>query len=179
MSPPDRPKGEFRRAQPEGTSVSPEDLNRDDEPALPEDLAALIDEAIEPVPLPRAAHQRIKQRVLRRIAGLTTPAHLTLAAPQGQWQPFDQGVQIKVLHESGGVMSYLLRLDAGASLPPHRHPVDEECVVLEGDIRIGDLHLHAGSFHLGRRDVLHDRLSTDGGAVIFLRGATPEVAHLV
>lgn len=159
--------------------MNPTDRSPGDTPALPEDLAAAIDAAIDPAPLPRAAHERIKQRLLRRIAASTTPAHVTLGTQQGQWQPFDRGVQIKVLHEAGGVMSYLLRLDAGASLPPHRHPVDEECVVLEGDIRIGELHLHAGAFHLGRRDVLHDRLSSDGGALIFLRGATPEVAHLI
>jgi len=83
-------------------------------------------------------------------------------------------VRIKVLHEAAGVMSYLLRLAPGASLPAHRHPVDEECVVLEGEVQIGSLRVAAGGFHLGRRDVLHERLESAGGALNFLRGAVPE-----
>ena len=71
-------------------------------------------------------------------------------------------------------MSYLLRLAPGAALPAHRHPVDEECVVLEGEVQIGTLRVGAGGFHLGRKDVLHDRLCSAGGALIFLRGAIPE-----
>jgi anti-sigma factor ChrR (cupin superfamily) len=148
-------------------------------PAIDDDIAALLDAMVVPPPLPAAARQRIKQRLLRRVAGDTTPRHLTLQPAQGDWQPFGPGLQIKVLHEDGGIMSYLVRLAAGARLPPHRHPVDEECVVLEGEITIGSQRFGAGTFHLGRRDVLHDSLASDGGALIFLRGAAPELDHLI
>jgi anti-sigma factor ChrR (cupin superfamily) len=83
---------------------------------------------------------------------------------------------MKVLHHDEGILSYLLRLAPGASLPAHRHPVDEECLVLEGEMHIGDLVLPAGGYHLGRRGVLHDRLTSPGGALIFLRGAVPDGA---
>lgn len=148
-------------------------------PAIDADIASALDGAVEPVALSPAARARIKQRLLRRIAAEATPRHVSCETAEGTWQPFGAGVQIKVLHEADGVMSYLLRLAAGASLPPHRHPVDEECVVLEGEIAIGALRFRAGSFHLGRKDVLHDRLVSEHGAVIFLRGATPELAHLI
>lgn len=146
-------------------------------PALDADLQRSIGAALEPGPgdtLDPATQARIKRRLLQRIAAASTDQHLTLADVAAGWQPFGAGVSMKVLHESGGVMSYLLRLAPGAALPAHRHPVDEECVVLEGEIRIGTLRVRAGGFHLGRQGVLHDRLHTEEGALIFLRGAVPE-----
>jgi anti-sigma factor ChrR (cupin superfamily) len=149
----------------------------DDSPALDDDVVGLLAGAIDPEPLDAATQARIKRRLLQRIAADSTGRHLTLEPGADGWQPFGDGLSIKVLHEADGIMSYLLRLAPGAALPPHRHPVDEECVVLEGEVRIGDVRLGAGGFHLGRKDVLHDRLHSDGGAVIYLRGAVPEAAH--
>jgi anti-sigma factor ChrR (cupin superfamily) len=143
---------------------------------LAPDLVALLDAAIAPEPLEPASQARIKGRLLRRIAADSTERHLTVPAGEAGWQPFGDGLTIKVLHESGGIMSYLLRLAPGAGLPAHRHPVDEECVVLEGEVRIGSLCLQAGGFHLGRHDVLHDALHSPAGALVFLRGAVPEAA---
>jgi anti-sigma factor ChrR (cupin superfamily) len=148
-------------------------------PTLDDDVTALLDASMTPLPLPAAARLRIRQRLLRRVAADATPHHLTLQPAQGAWQPLGPGLQIKVLHEDGGVMSYLVRLAAGATLPAHRHPIDEECVVLEGEISIGGQRFGAGTFHLGRRDVLHDSLRSDDGALIYLRGATPEIEHLI
>lgn len=143
--------------------------------ALDEALSARLDEAVaDDAPLDAAAQARIKLRVLQRIAADNTPRHLTHPPGEEGWQRFGDGVRIKVLHEAAGIMSYLLRLAPGASLPAHRHPVDEECVVLEGEVQIGSLRLAAGGFHLGRKDVLHDRLESAGGALIYLRGAVPE-----
>lgn len=145
------------------------------EPVLDDALVEQLNEALaeDTEPLDPAAQARIKQRVLRRIAADNTPRHATQQPAEG-WQPFGEGVQIKVLHEADGIMSYLLRLAPGAALPAHRHPVDEECVVLEGEVQIGSLRVAAGGFHLGRRGVLHDRLQSEGGALIYLRGAIPE-----
>jgi hypothetical protein len=141
---------------------------------LDDELAALVSGALEPDPSERGAHDRVKTRLLRRIAADTTARHLTEPPREAGWQAFGAGISIKVLHEDAGVMSYLLRLAPGAALPAHRHPVDEECVVLEGEVQIGALRLGAGGFHLGRRNVLHDCLRSEGGALVFLRGAVPE-----
>ena len=130
-------------------------------------------------PLAPAAAARIKHRVLERIAR-DERSHTTIQASDDTWQPFAEGVQIKVLHEAGGIMSYLLRLAPGAVIAPHRHPVDEECVVLEGTLMIGDaLAVPAGGFHLAHRGALHAPVSTVTGATIFLRGAAPEIDQLV
>jgi ChrR Cupin-like domain len=144
-----------------------------DDPLDPE-LLAQLSEAIEPEPVDRITQDRIKKKLLRRISADTTERHLTAQPEAAGWQPFGEGITIKVLHEAAGVMSYLLRLAPGAFLPAHRHPVDEECLVLEGEVQIGALRVGAGGFHLGRKDILHDRLCSAEGALIFLRGAVPE-----
>lgn len=148
---------------------------------LDADLVERLDVEIATAdPCDAVADDRVRRRLLRRIAAGTTDRHLTSHAGDPGWQPFGTGLSLKVLHRAGDVMSYLLRLDAGASLPVHRHPVDEECVVLEGEVIIGQqLRLGPGGFHLGRKDVLHDRLHSPGGALIFLRGAIPEIALVV
>jgi quercetin dioxygenase-like cupin family protein len=127
-------------------------------------------------PLPRDA-RRIRRRLFERVAD-AEDSHLTVCAEQGDWQFLAEGVQIKVLHEADSVLSYLLRLAPGASLPPHRHPVDEECVVLEGWIEVGTrLRVGPGGYHLAHRGALHATLRTDTGATLFLRGAVPQADH--
>ena len=153
-------------------------MNTDSTPdeALDTDIVDLLAEALAPEPPDARTGQRIKQRLLRRIADDQVERHLTVGAEAGDWQPFGAGLRLKVLHEAAGIMSYLVRLEPGAELPPHRHPVDEECVVLTGALRIGGLRVGAGGFHLGRRDVLHAPIRSEEGALIFLRGAVPELS---
>jgi anti-sigma factor ChrR (cupin superfamily) len=147
---------------------------------LAPDLLEAIATAHTAEALAPAVAARIKRRLLARIAEDSTPRHLTAQAADNTWQPFVQGVDIKVLNEADGIMSYLLRLAPGASFPSHRHPTDEECVVLEGMIQIGnELLVPAGGFHMAHRDSIHAPVSTVAGATIFLRGASPHPADLV
>jgi quercetin dioxygenase-like cupin family protein len=126
---------------------------------------------------PRA--QAIKRRVLERAADTET-SHLTINADEGLWRPLLAGVQIKVLREHAGVMSYLLRLAPGARLPAHRHPMDEECVVLEGTLQVGTrIQVGPGGYHLAHQGALHAPVSTVQGATIWLRGAVPEASHVL
>jgi quercetin dioxygenase-like cupin family protein len=151
----------------------------DGNPMIDADLleALAANQAIEPIQPAVAA--RIKHRVLERIARAET-SHKTLHAADDTWQRFIHGVDIKVLHEADGIMSYLLRLAPGAVLAPHRHPADEECVVLDGSVRIGDdLVVRAGGFHLAHKNTLHAVITSEQGATIFLRGASPHIADLV
>lgn len=119
----------------------------------------------------------IRRRLMERVADADA-SHLTIAADEGDWQPFTDGVRIKVLREQGGVLSYLLRLEPGATLPPHRHPRDEECVVLEGRLLVGSrTEIGPGGYHLAHEGALHATITTATGATIFLRGAVPEAGH--
>lgn len=117
--------------------------------------------------------KRVRARVLKTIAGESAALRDVVPAGMVAWRPFLPGIERQVLHESGGVMCYLLKFAPGAVLPAHRHPVDEECVVLQGSVRIGPLVLEAGSFQKVGRTVLDSDTSSDHGAVIYLRGAPP------
>lgn len=130
--------------------------------------------------LSRSQMRAIRRRLLERVADADTPAHLTIAREDGDWQPFLDGVAIKVLRAHGGVLSYLLRLAPGAMLPPHRHPQDEECIVLEGRLRVGArLEIGPGGYHLAQGGALHASIGTGTGATIFLRGAVPDPGQLL
>jgi quercetin dioxygenase-like cupin family protein len=124
--------------------------------------------------------ERLGQQIMARIAQSSTEQQLTVAAASNTWRNFLPGIERKVLHEKNGVMSYLLRLGPGAVLPAHHHPVDEECVVLQGSLRIGtSLVLQTGDFHLAHEGLPHDTIVSDEGALIFLRGASPTAQHMV
>jgi quercetin dioxygenase-like cupin family protein len=128
---------------------------------------------------PPAVASRIRRRLLERVADDDT-SHLTIGADEGSWQPFSDGVSIKVLNEKDGILSYLLRLAPGATLPAHRHPADEECLVLEGRLRVGTrIEVGPGAYHLAHAGALHARITAPSGATIFLRGAIPEVHHVL
>jgi quercetin dioxygenase-like cupin family protein len=152
----------------------------DETEALAPDVLAALAAAhgSEPVPPPVAA--RIKHRLMDRIARAATAQHLTVHSGADGWQRFQHGVDIKVLNEAEGIMSYLLRLAPGAVVSAHRHPIDEECVVVQGTLLIGnDLEVSAGSFHLAQKNTLHAPISSAEGAIMFIRGATPHPADLV
>lgn len=157
--------------------------NPSEPPVLDDDAVALLAHAVADTaaaePGDEVSRQRVKRRLLARIAEQQQARHLTVQATDGQWRPFGRGLTMKVLHEADGIMSYLVRLEPGAVLPPHQHPTDEECVVLEGSLTIGDAEVGAGGFHLARRQMLHDRIVSRDGALIFLRGSKPEAAHLI
>jgi anti-sigma factor ChrR (cupin superfamily) len=148
----------------------------DASPVIDADILAWLDEGLTPEPIDAAVQARVKARLLKRVAQDSAARHLTVVPEAGHWKALAGGLSIKVLHRQGDVMSYLVRMAPGSALPAHRHPVDEECVVLEGAVHIAGQRVAAGGFHLGRQDVLHDVIESAEGALLFLRGAVPEEA---
>lgn len=149
------------------------------DPTLGADIVHALAKAQRPDEADTAALQRVRSRVMKRIAADSTPLHIAIPADGGSWHRFLPGIERKVLNEQEGVMSYLLKFAPGAVLPAHRHPQDEECVVLQGRLRIGDLELGPGGFHMVRAGVLDADTTTDEGCVIYLRGASPKAEHIV
>lgn len=115
---------------------------------------------------------RVRAALMDAVTRKTGALHHTVRAGGGEWQQVAPGVQRKLLWERGEAESCLLRLAPGTSFPPHNHPVDEECVVLEGSLQIGsDLVLRQGDFHVGLNGVEHETVSTRDGCLCFLRTA--------
>ena len=146
---------------------------------LPPALEARLLEATQPDPghgLDAMDAATIRERVLKRIHA--AQALTTIQAEEGEWAPFSPKVRIKVLRRDADTQSYLLRLEPGAVLLPHVHGHDEECMVLEGEVRIGDLVVRQGAYHLAPRDVAHEPISSESGALLFLRGAIPAASQV-
>jgi quercetin dioxygenase-like cupin family protein len=147
---------------------------------LDDELVQAIGSAHAPEISPQRLVNRVRTKIMRSIAESSLEKYSTVYAQADTWHAFLDKIEFKLLNEVDGIASYLLRLQPGAVLPAHHHPVDEECVVLEGELRIGErLVLKKGDFHLARKDIPHAEITTDVGALIFLRGAKPIADHLI
>jgi quercetin dioxygenase-like cupin family protein len=114
----------------------------------------------------------MKRRLTDRIRSEGVPGgerYITVRSDAGEWMTVLPRVQVKVLHAGGRYSSILLRMEAGSSVPAHFHEDDEECVVLEGSVRIGDVTVGAGDYHLALSGSRHGELRSDTGALLFLR----------
>jgi anti-sigma factor ChrR (cupin superfamily) len=114
---------------------------------------------------------RVRMRVMDAVRQSTGNPHCTVRAGEGEWREIAPGIERKLLWERGVASSSMLRVAPGASFPAHGHPIDEECLVLEGTLRIGSLLLRAGDFHVGLSGVEHEAVSTQDGCLCFLRTA--------
>jgi ChrR Cupin-like domain len=101
------------------------------------------------------------------------PALTVVRADERRWQPLGPGVDWLPLYSepSQGWHCFLLRLAAGARLPPHVHVRAEECLMLDGDIRIGAERFGAGDYVVAPAGSRHPRMISEGGAVAYLRAA--------
>ncbi len=100
------------------------------------------------------------------------PATVTVRAREGEWRMLGPGLEIKLLlvDREAGFQSFLLRLAPGCQLPPHDHSSLEECLLLEGDMLIGDRAYVAGDYHAALPGSRHAPISTRNGGLVFLRG---------
>ena len=142
--------------------------------ALDADTTAALDACLAPAQDgDESLIARVKARVMAAVQqDASAPNRTVRAADSHGWEVMAPGLERKVLWDSDGARSCMLRVAPGVVVPSHMHRLDEECVVLEGSIRIGrDLVLQAGDFHVGRRGSRHEDTTTDTGAIVYLRGA--------
>jgi len=96
----------------------------------------------------------------------------TLAARDGDFEPTDlAGIRVRRLFvdEEADRITMLVRMDAGAAYPAHRHGGAEECYVLEGDLEIvGKQELRAGDYQRMETGSLHPVQRTRGGCLLLI-----------
>jgi quercetin dioxygenase-like cupin family protein len=137
---------------------------------IPADLLDALLDTTKPVAPPGS----LKAKVMAR-AGLSMPAKRTITLKDAEgWQTLTELLQIKLLFvdEKADSVSFLLKGAAGAAVPAHGHSRYEECLVLEGDVQVGDeFTLGPGDFHCAGPNQPHPVLSTRNGTLVYLRTA--------
>lgn len=108
-----------------------------------------------------------------RIDGLEPDGTTTLRAGAGRWKAIGPGVECKLLYsdKDSGARSLLMRLAPGATYPAHDHASLEECMIIEGDMIVGDLQLYAGDYHAVQAGTRHEEVTSQNGCLVFLRYA--------
>jgi ChrR Cupin-like domain len=99
---------------------------------------------------------------------------LTRRAGTGVWTEMSPGVTYTVLFDDPAAKrrSMLVRALPGATYESHFHGEGhEECLVLEGDLVMGDLKLSAGDFHLAAKGSSHPPATTMSGCLLHISTA--------
>lgn len=90
---------------------------------------------------------------------------------RGKWHrtPFE-GVTYQLLHleRETRMATSILRLEAGATYPPHHHSAMEQCLVLSGDVAIGGLRLLAGDYEKAFSGTDHEPMTTHTGCELLI-----------
>lgn len=80
------------------------------------------------------------------------------------------GISLRLLRREAGVRLALWRLAPGAVIPGHPHRLDEECLILAGELRQGERRFRAGDFILARAGTRQKAVSAPRGALLLIRG---------
>lgn len=98
------------------------------------------------------------------------PGTLTRPAGTGVWTEMAPGVTYTVLFEDPVARrrSLLVRALPGSNYASHFHDAGhEECLVLEGDLVMGDLKLLPGDYHLAAKGSTHPAARTMSGCLLY------------
>jgi anti-sigma factor ChrR (cupin superfamily) len=98
------------------------------------------------------------------------PGTQTRRAGTGVWTEMSPGVTYTVLFEDPVARrrSILVRALPGSKYDSHFHDEGhEECLVLEGDLSMGDLRLLPGDFHLAAKGSTHPAATTMSGCLLY------------
>ncbi len=90
---------------------------------------------------------------------------------EAEWAPTGvDGVSIRRLFvdRQRDQFTAMVRMMPGSSYPRHIHNGPEECLVLEGDLHVGDDILHAGDYQRAPAGSRHGIQSTEGGCLLLI-----------
>jgi anti-sigma factor ChrR (cupin superfamily) len=143
---------------------------------LPE-AVRLLAEGVAPVtPSPG-----LKERLMARVAQFEElRPEADVRHGEGEWEAGEfPGVAIKPLFTDTQkkTMTLLMRMDPGARYPAHKHHGAEQCMVLKGDVRWGDLVYEEGDFLVMGRGSHHPEITTVHGNLLLLVSGGLELVH--
>lgn len=104
-------------------------------------------------------------------SGKTPASSFFMLASEGRWEPTSVvGVSSRALFVDveNDRATMLFKIEPGASYPAHRHHGQEECFVLQGDLRIGAVTMVEGDYQFAAAGSEHPEQSTTGGCVLLI-----------
>ncbi len=125
-----------------------------------------------------AAGARLYLRLSAPEAPATALVHFSTVTGEDGWDDFCPGVRIKALWHGGERSSILVRMQAGASVNAHGHPLEEECMMLAGEAFVGDTLLRSSDYQLAPLGSRHGAVMTDVGALFYVHGSLDPAAYL-
>ncbi|MEA3278747.1 MAG: cupin domain-containing protein [Pseudomonadota bacterium] len=148
---------------------------REDHPeVLDEDTLWTLGCAQRATELPPGRMKALYSRLMERIDSeeeAEQAGFVTIRSFDGPWIQIAPKIKKKVLRAdpAQGTETYLLRVDPGAEAPPHEHEHDEICLMLEGEVTFGAIHLRAGDYHLAPKGSRHETARSDTGALVLIQ----------
>lgn len=130
-------------------------------------MQALLEAAPDTQP-PADIASRLWGNLQRRI-GSEGKDQYFIFAEQAEWKPLAHGVQTRVLFKEGKVRSYLLKMEADSLLPGHPHKLNEETMVLSGEVWLDGVHCVAGDYHFAKAGSQHKEVRTTHGCVLLVK----------
>ncbi|MES1257962.1 MAG: cupin domain-containing protein [Acidobacteriota bacterium] len=129
---------------------------------------ALLSETVPRVPPAPAA----KERLMSRVAAWQALRPLAeVRACDGAWISAGvPGVDLRPLFpdKQTGRTTMLMRMEPGASFPAHYHADDEQCYVLQGDIRWGPVAYEEGDFVVMAKHTTHPEIRSERGNLLLI-----------
>jgi quercetin dioxygenase-like cupin family protein len=143
--------------------------NQDD--VLTQDELLLLAEGSAPVSVDDSVKITMMRKIQRRINDACPAGGKTVRDSVMDWFKLNEHISIKVLHRDRqrNIQTALWRLQPGAVITGHQHDNDEECLVVEGSIQLGDYILYAGDYHRMESGSYHGDIHSKDGALLFLR----------
>jgi quercetin dioxygenase-like cupin family protein len=143
-------------------------------------LSQIAEAYTQTMPSPRRS---LKDQVMQFALGNESHEHSTFESEKvivrsayddnGWTESGMPGITIKPLYSNSvlGTQTALVRLAPGTHYPKHRHVGTEECLVMEGVLRMDDITLTAGDFVVNKDGEIHHDTWTDEGCLLLLSGS--------
>jgi quercetin dioxygenase-like cupin family protein len=127
-----------------------------------------------------ARREALRARVLDAARAAAPEGTATARGAEMPWIALAPKVEMKVLRRDAATrtQSVLLRVAAGGRIPGHRHTLEEEFIILEGECHVGSHRLGAGDAHIAAPGSWHDDITTQTGTLVFVRGEYQPDIHV-
>ena len=131
--------------------------------------------AIAPAELSQSDRESLHDRIMARISADPPQRTYTVRANEGTWIPVGPGVELKVLRmdREANSQTVLFRMQPGSQIVPHPHNQEEECLVMEGEILVGEHRVGKGDMHIAMPGAKHPPILAPHGALLCIRSEIP------